>query len=151
MGASLTSTESTVHMQSGMRSFRNCDVTGSIQAFDEALRLDPAIRPYLWQRGLSLYYAGDTTLAVWGTCCSALSADAHTQTIWSHQDIRYSSCISGGAMCNAFLMVSCSLLAHCMYLSSSLQKGPDRRYASSRGLDAADVEQYEAAAMQFQG
>ena len=52
-------------MQSGMRSFRKCDVTGSIQAFDEALRLDPAIRPYLWQRGLSLYYAGDTTLAVW--------------------------------------------------------------------------------------
>ena len=32
---------------------------GSIQAFDEALHLDPAIRPYLWQRGLSLYYAGD--------------------------------------------------------------------------------------------
>ncbi|CAK0781503.1 hypothetical protein CVIRNUC_005390 [Coccomyxa viridis] len=44
-------------VQSGMRSFRKCDVTGSIQAFDEALRLDPAIRPYLWQRGLSLYYA----------------------------------------------------------------------------------------------
>ena len=46
-------------MQDGMRSFRKSDVAGSIKAFDEALRLDPAIRPYLWQRGLSLYYAGD--------------------------------------------------------------------------------------------
>lgn len=34
------------------------DVEGSVRYFDEALAADPALRPYLWQRGLSLYYLG---------------------------------------------------------------------------------------------
>lgn len=43
----------------GMDAFRHGDVQGSIEYFDEALALGgAAIEPYLWQRGLSLYYAG---------------------------------------------------------------------------------------------
>ena len=43
----------------GMELFRRGDVEGSIMYFDEALLLGGAqLEPYLWQRGLSLYYAG---------------------------------------------------------------------------------------------
>lgn len=42
----------------GMRQFRTGDVAGSIEAFDRALQAEPALDPYLWQRGISLYYAG---------------------------------------------------------------------------------------------
>lgn len=39
--------------------FRQGDVQGSIEYFDEALAIGGTkIEPYLWQRGLSLYYAG---------------------------------------------------------------------------------------------
>lgn len=42
-----------------MELFRRGDVEGSIMYFDEALLLGGAqLEPYLWQRGLSLYYAG---------------------------------------------------------------------------------------------
>ncbi|CAI5999504.1 unnamed protein product, partial [Closterium sp. NIES-65] len=34
------------------------DVQGSVVEFDRALQLDPSQEPYLWQRGLSLYYLG---------------------------------------------------------------------------------------------
>lgn len=43
-------------VRQGMNKFRDNDVEGSIEAFDAALAARPAIRPYLWQRGLSLYY-----------------------------------------------------------------------------------------------
>jgi len=43
-------------VRQGMNRFRDDDVEGSIEAFDAALAARPAIRPYLWQRGLSLYY-----------------------------------------------------------------------------------------------
>jgi tetratricopeptide (TPR) repeat protein len=39
-----------------MESFRNGDVTKSIEYFDAAEQNDPSITPYLWQRGLSYYY-----------------------------------------------------------------------------------------------
>lgn len=35
------------------------DVEGSVQDFDAAMAMQPQMRPYLWQRGLSLYYLGD--------------------------------------------------------------------------------------------
>mmetsp|Transcript_17087 Transcript_17087/g.22178 ORF Transcript_17087/g.22178 Transcript_17087/m.22178 type:complete len:246 (+) Transcript_17087:114-851(+) len=41
----------------GMRRFRSGDVIGSIECFDSAEHKDSSIRPYLWQRGLSYYYA----------------------------------------------------------------------------------------------
>ena len=43
----------------GMQRFRENDVEGSVADFDAALAARPAMRPYLWQRGLSLYYLGD--------------------------------------------------------------------------------------------
>ena len=62
---------------------------GSIRDFDAALALSPRLRPYLWQRGLSLYYAeqyeagarqfrddvavnpNDTEEAIWAFLCEA--------------------------------------------------------------------------------
>ena len=40
----------------GVREFRNGDVKHSLQLFDEAIQLKPSVKPYLWQRGISLYY-----------------------------------------------------------------------------------------------
>ena len=40
----------------GSRAFRENRVEESLECFDEALRVNPSSRPYLWQRGLSLYY-----------------------------------------------------------------------------------------------
>ncbi|CAI5464371.1 unnamed protein product [Closterium sp. Yama58-4] len=42
----------------GMELFVENDVQGSAVEFDRALQLDPSQEPYLWQRGLSLYYLG---------------------------------------------------------------------------------------------
>ena len=47
-------------VQRGMRRFRAGDVGGSLADFDAAYEASPSLRPYLWQRGLSLYYAGTT-------------------------------------------------------------------------------------------
>jgi hypothetical protein len=43
----------------GMESFRAGQVTESIQLFDQAAAVQPSLQPFLWQRGISLYYAGD--------------------------------------------------------------------------------------------
>jgi hypothetical protein len=45
-------------VQRGMALFRALDVAGSLAEFDAAHAAFPAARPQLWQRGLSLYYAG---------------------------------------------------------------------------------------------
>ncbi len=37
--------------------FRTGDVAGSIVDFDRVIELEPTQEPYLWQRGISLYYA----------------------------------------------------------------------------------------------
>ena len=50
--------------QIGMEKFRRADVDGSLEDFNQALQLDPQLRPYLWQRGLSLFYAGLRPLAL---------------------------------------------------------------------------------------
>ena len=41
----------------GMQLFRQADINGSIVRFDRAETVDPSIRPFLWQRGISYYYA----------------------------------------------------------------------------------------------
>jgi len=44
----------------GMEAFRKGDVEGSIRLFDQAERVQgPSLTPYLWQRGISYYYAND--------------------------------------------------------------------------------------------
>lgn len=46
------------YIHRGMTRFKLIKINESIEDFDRAEKLDPNIRPYLWQRGLSLYYAG---------------------------------------------------------------------------------------------
>lgn len=45
------------YVRRGMAHFKLAHISESIQDFDMAERLDPRIQPYLWQRGLSYYYA----------------------------------------------------------------------------------------------
>lgn len=40
----------------GMARFRSGRVAASIADFDRAVSLQPRLAPYMWQRGLSLYY-----------------------------------------------------------------------------------------------
>jgi hypothetical protein len=42
----------------GMESFRAGQITESIQLFNQAATIQPSLQPFLWQRGISLYYAG---------------------------------------------------------------------------------------------
>lgn len=76
-------------VRQGMSKFRKNDVEGSAADFDAALAARPAIRPYLWQRGLSLYYLqqyqegaqqfrddvavnpNDTEESIWAFLCEA--------------------------------------------------------------------------------
>jgi lipoprotein NlpI len=73
--------------RSGMAKFIRGDVVGSIEDFDKVLEVAPGQTPYLWQRGLSLYYAeryqegadqfrrdvavnpNDTEEAIWAFLC----------------------------------------------------------------------------------
>lgn len=77
----------------GNVSFAAGDMTQSVAAFDEVIRLSPASKPQLWQRGLSLYYASrfadgvkqfethqtvnsqDVENAVWHLLCAARVSD----------------------------------------------------------------------------
>lgn len=43
-------------VRSGMRKFERGFVEESVRDYDAALKLRPGLGPYLWQRGLSLYY-----------------------------------------------------------------------------------------------
>jgi tetratricopeptide (TPR) repeat protein len=56
MAAGAASADPNRLVRSGMDKFRRNDVEGSLEDFDAALAARPAVRPYLWQRGLSLYY-----------------------------------------------------------------------------------------------
>jgi tetratricopeptide (TPR) repeat protein len=46
------------YIQRGMVYFKLAEIETSIHDFDQAERLNPTLTPYLWQRGLSYYYAG---------------------------------------------------------------------------------------------
>jgi lipoprotein NlpI len=48
----------TVYIQRGMASFKLGDIAAAIDDFDQAEHLQPALTPWLWQRGLAYYYAG---------------------------------------------------------------------------------------------
>lgn len=49
-------TDAHLHVKRGMVQFKLARIDESIEDFDQAAALDPAIAPYLWQRGLSYYY-----------------------------------------------------------------------------------------------
>ena len=86
-------------VREGMRKFERGDVEGSVEYFNAALDARPSMRPYLWQRGLSLYYVGteaalaegarqfrddvsvnpnDTEEAIWAFLCEAKLQGAET-------------------------------------------------------------------------
>lgn len=46
------------YVSRGMQRFRINEIAGSIRDFQRAEELDPRTGPHLWQRGISLYYAG---------------------------------------------------------------------------------------------
>jgi lipoprotein NlpI len=46
------------YIRRGMEHFKKAQIQQSLDNFDRAIQLDPAQAPYLWQRGISLYYAG---------------------------------------------------------------------------------------------
>eukprot|EP00798_Chlamydomonas_sp_ICE-L_P031848 gene31848-7054_t len=52
--ASASSPNPRALVSSGMAKFRENDVEGSVGDFDAAMSATPSMRPYLWQRGLSL-------------------------------------------------------------------------------------------------
>jgi lipoprotein NlpI len=43
----------------GMDEFRAGDIDHSIKTFEAAAKLQPTLRPHLWQLGISYYYAGE--------------------------------------------------------------------------------------------
>ena len=73
----------------GMAKFAQNDVEGSIADFDQLIAAAPNLAPYMWQRGLSLYYAerwsdgseqfrrdvavnpNDTEEAIWAFLCES--------------------------------------------------------------------------------
>jgi tetratricopeptide (TPR) repeat protein len=79
-------------VRAGMRAFSQGKVEESISLFDAALSAQPELRPYLWQRGLSLYYAdrfrdgaeqfaadvavnpNDTEETIWNMLCQSLQS-----------------------------------------------------------------------------
>ncbi|CAM9404504.1 unnamed protein product [Choristocarpus tenellus] len=76
-----------VYIARGIDKFRAGQVNASIADFDQAILLEPRVMPYMWQRGLSLYYAqrfeegsaqfrkdvavnpNDTEEAIWAFMC----------------------------------------------------------------------------------
>ncbi|MFS7946203.1 putative tetratricopeptide-like helical domain superfamily [Helianthus anomalus] len=55
-GGADSSRQALIAIRRGMVLFRQGDVAGSVAEFDNAMKLDPRQKAYLWQRGLSLYY-----------------------------------------------------------------------------------------------
>ncbi|MEM7553018.1 MAG: hypothetical protein AAF378_02790 [Cyanobacteria bacterium P01_A01_bin.84] len=49
--------DSKAYVMRGMLKFKMGEIYGSITDFDTAEKLEPTITPYLWQRGISYYYA----------------------------------------------------------------------------------------------
>lgn len=50
--------EPQAYVQRGMVHFQLGNINASIADFDIAEKLEPRLKPYLWQRGLAYYYAG---------------------------------------------------------------------------------------------
>ncbi|GAX80175.1 hypothetical protein CEUSTIGMA_g7613.t1 [Chlamydomonas eustigma] len=93
----------------GMTKFRKNEVESSLEDFNAAMKMSPEMRPYLWQRGLSLYYLSsyeegakqfrddvavnpsDTEEAIWAFLCEAQligAEEARTQFLKVGRDSR---------------------------------------------------------------
>lgn len=96
--ASTAAWRATAPRPSPPQAFRKNEVEKSVECFDRVLELSPASYPYLWQRGLSLYYVGefergakqfrddvavnpnDTEEAIWAWLCEAQVAGPEAAT-----------------------------------------------------------------------
>jgi hypothetical protein len=58
-GAQVAEQEAAALVKRGMREFRENKIAASIATFDAVIASSERRRPYMWQRGLSLYYAGE--------------------------------------------------------------------------------------------
>ncbi len=47
------------YVSRGMQRFRDNKISGALRDFQRAVELDARTRPYLWQHGISHYYAGE--------------------------------------------------------------------------------------------
>lgn len=71
-------------VREGIESFQVGEVRQSLQFFDQAIQLRPNIAPYLWQRGLSLYYNSE-----YSECARQFQADlvvnpnGYEETTWA--------------------------------------------------------------------
>ena len=45
-------------VERGMDEFVAGEIAKSVESFDKAVKLEPAVEPHLWRRGISLYYLG---------------------------------------------------------------------------------------------
>ena len=50
--------ETNAYISHGMEQFKLARIKESLADFDHAIALEPKVAPYLWQRGIALYYAG---------------------------------------------------------------------------------------------
>ena len=50
--------ETNAYINHGMEQFKLARIKESLADFDHAIALEPKVAPYLWQRGIALYYAG---------------------------------------------------------------------------------------------
>ncbi len=67
-------------LRSGLQKFRAQDVEGSLDDFDAAYNAYPHLRPYMWQRGLSLYYAGSACKRGAAVCFHNIRHTTNTTT-----------------------------------------------------------------------
>ena len=71
-------------MYAGMDAFRHEDVSTSVKMFDEAILKAPEMYPYLWQRGLSLYYVNDyAKCAAQFNFDTKINSNDYEETIWA--------------------------------------------------------------------
>lgn len=58
-----TGTDSKKYIHRGMERFKRGAIEKSVEDFDKVIELDKSKIPYMWQRGLSLYYLERHTAA----------------------------------------------------------------------------------------
>lgn len=58
VGAQTAVAQARAELNRAIKHFEAGRITESVAAFDEVVRLVPSEMPYLWQRGIALYYAG---------------------------------------------------------------------------------------------
>lgn len=48
-----------IAVSTGVQAFQNNELEKALLCFDKVIEISPSMYPYMWQRGLTLYYLGD--------------------------------------------------------------------------------------------